>query len=375
MVKLRDNDKDAGKTEKVERLSSLDAVRGVFLLLIVTNGFGLKEMLNPERWGWITNQWTHREWRGCTLWDLLLPAMLFLVGVAMPYSYAKRQGKGQSWPRQLVHALVRAGVLILLGLYLKSYAKNELVFDLRGDLQQIGLAYLLAFLVLPLGLAAQGVAAALLLVGHATALVIYAVAGGHDLWSKEKNLGLAVDTWLRFAPQDGHVTLSVIPAAAIVLLGALIGGLIRSGMTPGHKVAIMTACSLVGILFGWLLSGGGGILDFEWYAVVPMIGRLMTLTFAMTSVGWTLLVFTYFYLVMDGFVLRAWAAPLAIVGRNALILYITYRLFREWAEKSAKLVLPPSVGTLRPLFVALLVAAIFWLLCFWLYRRRIFFKV
>ena len=63
-----------------------------------------------------------------------------------------------------------------------------------------------------------------------------------------------------------------------------------------------------------------------------------------------------------------WRAGLAIVGRNALILYITYRLFREWAEKSAKLQgvaaeLPHAAAVVRS---RLLVAAIFWLLCFWL---------
>ena len=138
----------------------------------------------------------------------------------------------------------------------------------------------------------------------------------------------------------------------------------------------MTACSLFAILFGWLLSGGGGIIDFEWYAVVPMIPRLLTLTFVMTAVGWTLLVFTYFYLVMDGFLLRGWAAACRSRGAMRLILYVTYRLFHDWAEKSAQLVLPASRRQRCARSSSRLsVAAIFWLFCFWLYRRRIFFKV
>lgn len=380
MVRLRDTKSD-GNDDKAERLSSLDAVRGVFLLLLISAGFGLRnpEMLNQERWGWITAQWTHRAWEGCSLWDLLQPALLFIVGVAMPYSYANRQAKGQGWPRQFMHALLRAGLLVLLGLYLDSYRADRLLFDLRGDLQQIALAYLLAFFVLPLGMPVQGVTVAFLLIGHTAGYVIYAFAGEHKLWSETENLGTALDHWLRFGPHpERFVTLNAIPAAAIVLIGVLIAGLIRSGLTPGAKVAIMTACSLFGILFGWVLGGGNGWIDLSWTAVIPMIKRIETWTFVFTAVGWTLLVFTYFYLMMDGFRQRGLAIPLSLVGRNALILFVTHELFRGWAVKSALLVLPtspPLVGTLRPLFVELIVMAIFWLFCFWLYRRRIFVKV
>jgi predicted acyltransferase len=313
-----------------------------------------------------------------TLWDLLQPALLFFVGIAMPYSYANRQGKEQNWFRQFAHALMRTGLLIVIGMYLDSYRESRLVFDLRGDLQQIGLAYLIAFMVLPLGLPVQGVTTAFLLIGSTAAYVIYAFASGNELWDKTHNLGVFLDQALRFSARDQFVTLNAVGAATIVLLGVLIGGLIRSSLTPGTKVAIMTACSFFAILFGWVLSGGNGWIELHWFAVIPMVKRLMTWTFIFTSVGWTLFVFIYFYLLMDGFMLRAWAAPLAVFGRNSLFLYVTFLLFREWAARTALLVLPvspPTVALLRPLFVELLVMAIYWLLCFWLYRRRIFFKV
>ena len=290
-------------------------------------------------------------------------AMLFIVGVAMTHSYVNRQAKGQSWFRQFVHALVRAAVLIVLGMYLDAMKLPEpkLIFDLRGDLQQIGLAYLIAFLVLPLGMPAHGVSVAFLLIGATAAYVIYAFAGGHDLWLQEQHLGVALDRWMQFPPRDGLVTFNVFSSTAIVLFGILIGGLIRSSVTPGAKVAIMTGSSIAAIVLGWVLSGGNGWIDFKWFAVIPLLRPLLTWTFIFTSVGWTLLVFTYFYLVMEGFQLRAWAVPLSLVGRNSLVLFMTYQLFRGWAETSAKLVLPtapPIVGTLRPVFVSLIVLAI-----------------
>lgn len=133
--------------------------------------------------------------------------------------------------------------------------------------------------------------------------------------------------------------------------------------------------SLNRILFGWLLSGGDGWIDFSWQALLPMIKRLGTLTFVIMSVGWIMVLFIYFYTRMEGFLLQSWALPIMLVGRNSLFLYLSYHLFRA---RSARLVLPESptpLLPLQPLFIDLIVLAAFWLVCFWLYRRRIFFTV
>ncbi|MBI2808579.1 MAG: hypothetical protein HYX68_26625 [Planctomycetes bacterium] len=374
MVKLRDT--NAGSADQGERLASLDATRGIVLLLFVSGGFGLRVMLPGARWGWITGQWTHRDWFGCSLWDLLQPALLFIAGVALSYSYTNRQALGQNWFRQFGHALLRSAILIALGIYLDSYQANRLLWwEVRGDLQLIGLAYLLAFLVVPLGVAVQSITVGFLLIGHIAAFVIYGIATGQDFWLPDQNVGIVVDRWLRLGAHPRHLaTLNGIPATALVLLGTLFAGLVRGGLTPGAKVAVMTLCSLTCILLGWVLSGGNGWIDASWFTVVPMIPRLMTFTFVLTAVGWTLLLFTYFYLVMDGLQLQSWGTPLSLMGRNSLLLFLTFTLAQGWAVRSASLILPAS-WTLRPLFVTLIVIAMFWLLCFFLYRRRIFVKV
>ncbi|MBI3822380.1 MAG: DUF5009 domain-containing protein [Planctomycetes bacterium] len=379
MVKLRDNKAEADAGDQGERLASLDAARGVLLLLLISSGFGLRQVLTQEHWKWLTDQWTHRTWEGCTLWDLLQPAFLFCVGVAMPYSYANRQGRGQNWIRQFAHALKRAVLLIAIGMYLDAYRDNRPLWEqplawleFRGDLQMIGLSYLLAFLVLPLGSSVQGVTVAFLLVGHTAGHVIYAFASGQgeQLWSQGHNLGVAIDHAMHLAPHKEHyTTFNVLACTAIILLGMLIANLIRSSLSSGTQVAIMTACSLAALLLGWLLSGGIGIV------IIPMIKRLVTWTFVLTAVGWTLLVFTYFYLLLDSFSMRSWALPLTVLGRNSLFLFVAFALFRDWPAKTALLMLPASPATPRPLFVELIVLAIFWLICTWLYRRRIFFNV
>ena len=44
------------------------------------------------------------RWVGCVLWDLIQPAFMFMVGVALPFSIASRRGEGQSFGRMLLHA-------------------------------------------------------------------------------------------------------------------------------------------------------------------------------------------------------------------------------------------------------------------------------
>ena len=57
----------------------------------------------------------HREWVGCAPWDLIQPAFTFMVGVALPYSIARRREKGESFGRQFAHAVLRALLLIEIG--------------------------------------------------------------------------------------------------------------------------------------------------------------------------------------------------------------------------------------------------------------------
>jgi len=76
------------------RLVSLDAYRGFIMLMLASTGFGLSVLANHPGWGWLAYQVDHSEWEGCTFWDLIQPAFTFMVGVAMPFAFAKRLANG-----------------------------------------------------------------------------------------------------------------------------------------------------------------------------------------------------------------------------------------------------------------------------------------
>ncbi len=91
------------------RLLSLDAYRGAVMILLAMSGFGLATMAKDSDSAllkWLGFQTSHPEWIshfygvGFALWDMIQPAFMFIVGVAVPYSYAngRRWGKaGGGW--------------------------------------------------------------------------------------------------------------------------------------------------------------------------------------------------------------------------------------------------------------------------------------
>src|SRR5512143_2481991 len=95
-------------TAKPERLLSLDAYRGAIMLLMASSGLGLAEVARQfpasSVWQFLGHHADHAEWTGCTLWDLIQPAFMFMVGVALPWSLANRRARGASFARMLGHA-------------------------------------------------------------------------------------------------------------------------------------------------------------------------------------------------------------------------------------------------------------------------------
>src|SRR5205823_6438663 len=128
-------------------------------------------------------------WVGCSFWDLIQPSFMFMVGVAMPYSYASRAAKGESDTRIYAHAAWRAFLLIALAVFLSSPLVMKTSYQAWGGavgtagrlfpvpapttnfvfvnvLAQIGLGYVFVFLLRGRGWKVQLAALAAILVGY-----------------------------------------------------------------------------------------------------------------------------------------------------------------------------------------------------------------
>src|SRR5258708_29876463 len=106
------------------RLASVDAYRGFTMLAMASAGLSLAGLLKQHNLDWLAHQLDHEEWQGCTAWDLIQPSFMFLVGVAMPFSFARPQQQGATWGSHLRHALIRCLMLALIGMLMDTYSTS-----------------------------------------------------------------------------------------------------------------------------------------------------------------------------------------------------------------------------------------------------------
>lgn len=90
------------------RLESLDVLRGITIasMLLVNN---------PGTWSTAYPPLLHADWNGWTFTDLVFPFFLFMVGMAMMYSFPKRLEAGDSRRALFLHVVRRAFALMVLG--------------------------------------------------------------------------------------------------------------------------------------------------------------------------------------------------------------------------------------------------------------------
>src|SRR2546429_8543965 len=140
---LSHEDTPAPAAERPQRLLSLDVYRGVIMVSLISFGFGLRALANDPRWGFLARQVDHSKWTGVVFWDLIQPAFMFMVGVAMPFAFARRKSMGASHRDLLLHALRRALTLILLGILITCITDGKISIEFRRVLQQIAVGYLI----------------------------------------------------------------------------------------------------------------------------------------------------------------------------------------------------------------------------------------
>ncbi|MBN2447473.1 MAG: DUF1624 domain-containing protein [Phycisphaerae bacterium] len=105
---------------KPRRLISLDVFRGITIAgMILVN--------NPGSWGKIYGPLEHAHWNGCTPTDLVFPFFLFIVGVAMAFSFDKRITAGFSRGQLLTQAIRRGVIIFLLGLCMYGFPDWRLI--------------------------------------------------------------------------------------------------------------------------------------------------------------------------------------------------------------------------------------------------------
>ncbi|HEV2495318.1 MAG TPA: hypothetical protein VG204_19855 [Terriglobia bacterium] len=360
-----------------ERLFSLDAFRGFIMFWIIGGGglmAGLQALGHNRVIDTIVYELEHTPWQGLRFYDCIWPAFMLMVGVSVPLSFRKRS-ETQTYHEQMIHALKRVVVLFLLGSVRESVSiGSPYLVELSSALQPIAIAYFVAFLVVRKSWRFQAVLAAAILAGYALLLAFVPAPGipagsyalNHNLvhWVDIAVLGQTHwDRW-SYASEGWGTVLSTIPTISTTLVGLLIGELLMSSRTPASKLKILGGVGLLCLALGYATS-----------LFVPVIMKLWTASYGLLSAGWACLMFLLFYWVIDVRRYRKWAFPLAVIGVNAIFIYMFTSLIHVGGIVD---VFTKDIAGLIPrsglLFRQLAVLGVEWVILFWMYRRKIIVK-
>jgi predicted acyltransferase len=160
---------------------AVDAYRGLVMLLMMGEVLRFSDVARSfpgsRIWQFLSYNQSHVEWTGMSLHDTIQPAFTFLVGVALPYSIASRQRKGESFQRMLGHTIWRSFILVALGIFLRSTDGPMTNFTFEDTLTQIGLGYTFAFLLVFVRPRWQWSAVAAILFAYWLAWALYPAPG------------------------------------------------------------------------------------------------------------------------------------------------------------------------------------------------------
>lgn len=373
-------------TEKQDRLISLDAFRGATIaLMILVN--------TPGTWGHVYAPLRHAQWHGCTLTDLVFPFFLFIIGVSMRFSFEKYEFC--KWGPLFKKVVWRTITIFTIGLLLNAFPFVRQDWDwshfrIMGVLQRIALAYIMAsFIVVRADIIGIVKISLGLLFGYWILLMGYGWYSGLDPYALKSNLILIVDAYIfgenhlyggTGIPFDPEGLLSTIPSIVTVLIGFLVGTMIKTAEDHKDNTQRMAVLGALLIIFGW-----------GWGFVFPINKQLWTSSYVLYTSGIATVVLAGLIWLVDVKGLKTWTKPFVIFGANAIFLYATSSI---WAKILLKIrfeldgkmisgygylyqtVFQPFAGDLNGSFLfALFHVFMFWLILAWMYRKKIFIKI
>ena len=348
-----------------KRYTSLDAYRGFIMLILASEGFGFSALRGDPKWGGIARWFAHVPWEGGVFWDMIQPAFMFMVGLAMPFALARRKELGATERDNFHHVVVRSLCLIILSQIIICVAAGTIKPQLINVLSQIAFTYTITYLLLKLAWRYQLAAAVVLLAGW-TAL-FFAFPGPDGPFSHRNHVGLVVDRAIfRYDYDPAYSTLNLIPSTAWTLAGAWVGRLLMQS-----KAHLNNLKKLAG---GMVLSFA---LAFALRPWIPFIKQLCTASFILYSLGWVLFMLIAFYGIIEVAGYRKWTFPLVVVGMNSIFIYFVSEVLHRWLDRAVGVFTfhYSFIGVLAPVAQATTVLLVMWSLCYWLYQRRIFLKL
>lgn len=340
-------------------------------MLLLISGGALQYFANPEFQGTIlytiSSQFDHPHYEGFRFWDLIQPFFMFIVGVAIPISVAKRLSQGNTWPAMTRHAAQRALILVLLGVTLNS-SRTEFTLTFQNVLAQIGFTYFFTFILMRTKPSVQLIVSiGLILITE----ILYRAfpMEGDQPFAMGKTFGDYINSIIAPGSTGNWASFNAIPTTAHTIWGALCGQVLISEKTISKKLKYMLIGGIAALIIGYSLT-----------AVSPFIKKICTSSFVFASGGWSILAFVLSYWIIDIKGYKKWAFFGVVVGMNPIFIYLLASTFRGFVFSMAGPWLNlffKSWASSNLIEMTLLLLAWFanWYICYYLYQKRIFFRL
>lgn len=361
------------------RVVSLDVMRGLIMILLCGESCAVYESIRhlneTEPAGGLIMQFFHHPWHGLRFWDLVQPAFMFMAGAAMYISYSRKLAKGSGWGNNLKHILIRSLKLFICGVALHCVYAGKPVWELWNVLTQLAFTTIVAYLIIDRSYVFQIAFGVGLLVTTEVLYRTILIPGFDQPFVEGHNFGSYTDTLLMGKiNSDGWVTINCIPTAAHTIWGVLAGKLLVSNRTSVQKISTLVIAGIIALAIGFGL---------DWTGITPIIKRISTSSFAFASVGWVLLMLAAVYWFVDVKQNKRYAWIATVVGMNAIFIYLFFETVgAQWVNHTVSIFSGQMLNLFLgvPAQVAAVVSALTtlvleWGLCYWLYKRSIFFKL
>jgi predicted acyltransferase len=314
------------------RLVSLDALRGFDMMWIISGEIivhALAKATNAPGWNWMSDQLHHSVWNGFTFYDMIFPLFIFIAGISMPFSFGKQLDDKSVTEQKKAKIKIytslikRTLILIICGMVVNGLFKWQGYENTRfaSVLGRIALScFFAAILFLNTSLRSQLIWFAAILLGYWAIMMLIPVPGyGAGILTPEGNLGAYVDRLflpgkLHRVVYDPEGILSTIPAIATALLGVLTGQFLRLKSdkwtlpTKGIMLALAgVLCLMIGLL---------------WNMVFPINKNMWTSSFVLFAGGWSLLLLSLFYFIIEVADFKKWSLPFIWIGTNSILIYM-----------------------------------------------------
>ncbi len=362
-----------------QRLYSLDALRGFDMFWIIGGEeivHAMYKATGNSFWGGFAEELTHPAWNGFHFYDLIFPLFLFIAGVATPYSVGRELEKGKNKNQLLLRVIKRGLLLVLCGLIYNNGLQIKPLAEIRfgSVLGRIGLAYMFANIIyLYTKQRGQIIWFCSLLVGYWLLLKFTSAPGflPGDL-TMEGNFASYIDRTimpgkLYLGIHDPEGITSTIPAIGTGLLGILTGNFLKNNSMSQQKKVIYLF--ITGIVFV--------ILAHVWNLDFPINKNLWTSSFVLNVGGYSMILLSVFYYIIDVLGYKKWAFYFKIIGMNSILIYMS-GAFINWEYMTMGFFkwLGQLLGDpFNAVALAICYVMLKWAFLYFMYKKNVFLRV